>query len=137
LRKGFALVTVLILSLIALIFTGAAIYISTKSTKVSGGEKRYRNVLDCAKGISFYLIDQMINDELRNKVANFSLCKNNNCNEPIYIPPGVFPSNYEVNATLLSVVYPSDGGTVYTVEVKVKNKNTGEKVTIDFGYEVY
>ena len=136
-RKGIALVIVLVLSLIALIFTGAAIYVSTKSTSISGSEKRYKNTLEYAKGVSSYLMDLMINDELRNFVPDFSRCVNNQCNERISIPANISSNKYEVNATLLSAVKTGDGGTVYTVEVIVKNRNTQEKAIIDFGYEVY
>jgi len=137
LRKGIALVIVLVLSLIALIFTGAAIYVSTKSTSISGSEKRYKNTLEYAKGVSSYLMDLMINDELRNFVPDFSRCVNNQCNERISIPANISSNKYEVNATLLSAVKTGDGGTVYTVEVIVKNKDTQERAIIDFGYEVY
>jgi len=128
LRKGVVLITVLILSLIALIFVSVAVFVSMRSTSISGSEKRYRSALEYAKGVSSYLMEQMVSGNIQHLV--------NNATKKIDLS-NLSQGKYKVDATLLGVV-TTPTGTVYVVEVKVMNKsNPAEKAVIDFGYEVY
>ncbi|RUM91465.1 MAG: hypothetical protein DSZ26_00695 [Thermovibrio sp.] len=137
-RKGVALLTVLFLTLIALIFSAVAIYISITSTTISGGEKRYKSTLEYAKGISYYLTDEILSGNINSLVPNYTNCINNQCNLSVNLPKTIFSnSNYEVNTTLLGIVEVEDGE-IYTFRIEVKNRKVpSEKVIVEFGYKVY
>jgi len=122
------LITVLILSLVALTFVSVAVLVSARFTSISVGEKKYRNALEYAKGVSLYLMEQMVSGNIQYLV--------NNATKKIDVS-NLSQGKYEVEATLLGTARTSNG-TVYVVEVKVTNKsNPAEKAVIDFGYEVY
>ena len=131
-RKGVALVTVLILSAIALIFTAVMLYLVSSGVRITGVEVRYTTSLEVAKGVSNYLIELIDQDKL---------CDYTNCNapnSPIELGDYKKLDKYKVQATLLSRVEdPSTGSQVYAIEVKVLNEvNPKEKATIDFVYEI-
>jgi len=128
LRKGLVLITVLILSLIALIFVNVAVFVSVRFTSISGSEKRYRSALEYAKGVSSYLMEQMVSGNIQRLV--------NNVTKKIDVS-NLSQGKYRVEATLLGTV-TTPTGTVYVVEVEVTDRNSSvEKAVIDFGYEVY
>ncbi|ADU97107.1 hypothetical protein [Thermovibrio ammonificans] len=131
-RKGLALSTVLILSLIALGFTAVMLYMLTTGTKITGSTARYTSSLEVAKGVSSYLMRLMEEDEL---------CNYTNCNlpdQPINLGSYSTFGDYVASARLLRrVVDTATGATVYAVEVKVYNKKVpNEKAVVDFVYKV-
>lgn len=131
-RRGLALTTVLILSVIALAFTGIMLYMVTASSQMSGMAYRYRSSLEVAKGVSQYLMTLMDNDEL---------CKYTNCtrsNQPINLGSYSNIGDYKVQAKLLKYINdPTTGAVIYSVEVNVINtKVPSEHSTVDFVYKV-
>ncbi len=131
-RKGIAFITVLILAVIALVFTGIMLYLVTKGTKITGVETRYTSSLEVAKGVSNYLM-QLIDED--------KLCSYVNCNipnSPIDLDSYSNFGDYQANAVLLRKVDdPKTGASVYSIEVKVTNKKIPkERVIIDFVYKV-
>ena len=131
-RKGLALTTVLILSVIALAFTGIMLYMVTTSSQMSGMAYRYRSSLEVAKGVSQYLMSLMDSDEL---------CKYTDCTRPNQqINLGSYSNigNYRVQAKLLRYINdPTTGAAIYSVEVNVINTKTpSEHSTVDFVYKV-
>ena len=131
-RKGLALTTVLILSLIALAFTGVMLYMLTSSTHMGGAQYRYRSSLEVAKGVSQYLMSLMDSEEL---------CSHTDCsksNEPINLGSYSNIGDFRVEAKLLSYIQdPNTGAVVYSVEVRVTNRKIpAEHSTVDFVYKV-
>jgi len=131
-RRGLALTTVLILSVIALAFTGIMLYMVTSSSQMSGMAYRYRSSLEVAKGVSQYLMNLMDSDEL---------CKYTDCsrpNQPINLGSYSSVGDYRVQAKLLRYINdPLTGAAIYSVEVNVVNKKIpSEHSTVDFVYKV-
>lgn len=131
-RRGLALTTVLILSVIALVFTGVMLYMVTASSQMSGMAYRYRSSLEVAKGVSQYLMTLMDSDEL---------CKYTNCARPNQlINLGSYSNigDYRVQAKLLKYINdPTTGAVIYSVEVNVVNtKIPAEHSTVYFIYKV-
>lgn len=130
-RKGVALVTVLILSFIALAFIAVLLFMVTRGTQMAGGERRYISSLEVAKGVSEYLMDLMDNDEL---------CEHTDCtkeNVPINLGDYSTLGDYKVEAVLLKKVTIPKRTAIYAVELTVKNKNrSSEKTIVDFVYKV-
>jgi len=131
-RKGVALLTVLLLSFIALAFIAALLFMITRGTQMAGGERRYVSALEVAKGVSEYLMELMDSDEL---------CERTDCskeNVPINLGDYSTFGDYQVNAVLLKKVTITGTRTaIYAVELSVKNKNkSSEKTIVDFVYKV-
>lgn len=128
-RKGFVLLTTVILSLIALVLVGGLLYILTRTTGTTGMEKRYINALETTKGVSTYIMQQIDDGDLK--------CNGGNtCNDNGTIDLGSLSDvgNYKVNATVLKKVNTSDGN-VYTIRVVTSNKNNpSEKSRVVFVY---
>jgi hypothetical protein len=131
-RRGLALITVLILALVALGFTAVMLYMLTSGTKITGSATRYTSSLEVAKGVSSYLM-QLMED---NTFCSYTDC--NGTDVPINLGSyGAF-GDYEASARLLRrVVDSATGATVYAVEVEVHNvKMPNEKAIVDFVYKV-
>ena len=131
-REGLALTTVLILSVIALAFTGIMLYMLTSSTQMAGTQYRYRSSIEVAKGVSQYLMSLMDEDEL----CNYTDCTKTD--QPIDLGKYAVIGNYKVEARLLKYIKdPQTGASVYAVELKVVNaKVPAEHSTVDFVYKV-
>lgn len=131
-RKGLALTTVLVLSVIALAFTGVMLYMLTSSTQMAGIQYRYRSSLEVAKGVSQYLMSLMDS----NKLCNYTDCSRPN--QPINLGNYATVGDYRVEAKLLRYIQnPKTGASIYSVEVKVVNtRNPEEHSTVYFVYKV-
>ncbi len=136
-EKGMALITTLVLGLIALVFIGALLYILTTGTRISGTEKRYSTALEAAKGGAQFVINEILMGDLKcnggNPCKTCSSSLSNDCK--IDLPVSKL-GNYEVNAYLLSK--ESSGVTaIYSVRVKSFNPDVpNEKAEIEFVYKV-
>jgi hypothetical protein len=134
-RRGLVLMTVVILSFIALAFTGALLYLITTQTGMTGAEKRYTNALEVAKGISSYVMQLATKGDL---------CTMVDCTkeEQKISESGGFQfkllGNYEVEAYLLRKIPPTSSPEgIYSVRVIVKNiHNKNERSEVYFVYEV-
>ena len=130
-KKGFALVTVLILSFLALLLIAVLLFMVSRSSQMSGMEKRYTSSLEVAKGVSTYLMELMEED---------ALCSKTDCsqkNVPIDLGNYSAFGPYRAKAILLSRVSPGPNIWVYAIEVTVVNENNpSEKSIVDFVYEV-
>ena len=129
-RRGIALLTVVLLSLIALIFSEALIYMTMKTTEISGTGKRYSSALEAAKGASDLIIQQILNGSLK--------CENPPCKSNSLIDLGGYSTmgDYQITAKILSEIN-KPAKTIYAIEVEAKSVKTPEKAVIDFVYEVY
>ena len=132
-RNGIALITTLVLALIALAFTGAMLYMLTSGTRMSGVERRYTTALEAAKGASDYIMRQMVDGTLS--------CSIPDCNPPqggrTPINLGQFSNlgGYQVQAWVLSKTQEG-GNIVYAVEVEATNATISQKATVDFVYKL-
>jgi hypothetical protein len=131
-RKGVALITVLVLSFIALAFVSVLLFMITRGTQVAGGEKRYISSLEVAKGVSNYLMELMDEDTF----CDYVDCSKENV--PVNLGSYAKFGDYEVKAVLLKKVdIPSTRTAIYAVELSVKNKKRpSEKAVVDFVYKV-
>ena len=135
LRKGMVLITVVIVSLIALTFTGALLYLVSSQTSITGAEKRYTSALEVAKGVSSYLMQLMTEGELCTMID----CSRNL--QKISENPNFHfkrLGKYKVEAYLLKKIPPNSSPEgIYSVKLVVKNvNNEREKSEIYFVYEV-
>jgi len=130
-RKGIALVTVLILSFIALLFVALLLFMVSRSSQIGGMEKRYTSSLEVAKGVASYLMELMEENALCSKVD----CSKEN--SPINLGRYSSFGPYRARAVLLKKVDPEPNVSVYAVEITVTNSgNPAEKSIVDFVYEV-
>ncbi|GAB6071804.1 hypothetical protein JCM14244_01810 [Venenivibrio stagnispumantis] len=138
-EKGIALVTVLALSVVALLIVGALIYMLIKGTWLSGADKRYHSALEAGKGAATIVMNKLLNGEnLKCNKNNCTPCpttENDNCK----IDLGVSDfGDYNVNVYLIDMKPTQNSGTIYTFRVRAKNKNNqSEKAEIEFVYRVY
>ncbi len=140
-QKGIALVTTLVLGLIALAFIGALLYFLTSGTKISGVEKRYYTALEAAKGGANLVISNILSGDLKCNGSSCTPCPtsiSNTCK--IDLIQSNF-GNYSVEAYLLGkesfVDINGNQIKVYTVRVVAKNSNKpNEKAEIEFVYKV-
>lgn len=79
-EKGFALVTTLLLGLIAMALVGLAFYMALHATRMSGMEKRYATELNAAKGAASYVMAELRNESLTCNGGN--PCANNTAASP-------------------------------------------------------
>ena len=152
-EKGIALVTTLVLGLVALVFISAFLYVLLNSTKTSGLLKTYTNALEVAKGTASHLMLLSLNGALKcSDSSSGSPCQdcldNGNCNlcQQDYenCPLDVSDlqkniSNFEIKAYLLTkedISTPSQDRYIYTFKVKTKKVNSNDKAEIDFVYKI-
>ncbi|RUM45557.1 MAG: hypothetical protein DSY35_00585 [Desulfurobacterium sp.] len=135
LRRGMVLITVVIVSMIALTFTGALLYLLSSQTSITGAEKRYTNALEVAKGVSSYIMQLATEGELCT-IADCTKSNQKLTESPTFRFKEL--GNYEVEAYLLKKYPPNPSPEgIYSVKVVVKNKNNEkEKSEIYFVYEV-
>lgn len=143
-NKGLALITTLLLSVIALLMVGAAYYLLTSGTKISGIQSRYTTALEASKGASDYVIN-LILDKFDNISSAEGACST-------FTECGGYPGDcvdlpavnynklggFDVCAKVLdSKYFPDKDMVIYTVEVRAQNPvNTDEKSIIQFVYQV-
>ena len=141
-QKGIALVTALILSLLALAFMAVLLNSTISSTRISGIEARYNTALQVARGVSDYIANQISYDNLQcsNGTAVFDQLS---CRTNYAVQLGSYSSlgNYSLNATMLSdpVEITSGNSTYELYAVRVASQaqnNPSEQAIIDFVYRL-
>jgi hypothetical protein len=134
-RKGLVLMTVVVVSLIALAFTGALLYLITSETGISSAEKRYTNALEVGKGVSSYIMQLATRGDLCSMVDCTKIGEEISEKEGFKFKT---IGNYEVEAYLLRKVPPTTSPEgIYSIKVVVKNiHNKNERSEIYFVYEV-
>ncbi len=131
-EKGIALVTTLVLGLVALTFIGALLYMLTSESSSSGISKRYTTALEAAKGSADYVISSLLADQLICASNDGSVkCKCVDLDENLYCPdsPGI-----EAKKVELPTEFRNLGG--YSVDITLLAKKTS-KETIDERVEIY
>jgi len=129
-RKGFVLLTTVILSLVALALVGGLLYMLTRTTSTTGMEKRYISAIEVTKGVSTYIMQAI--DE-GNLTCTDGICGDNS---PIDLSSAGLSEvgDYKVTATVKKKVETPEG-TIYTIEVITYNKNNpSEKSRVMFVY---
>lgn len=143
-KKGMALVTTLVLSLIALILLSTVILMIIKSTNITGSSKRYATAVEAAKGASDYIINAIFEDAGKTLDPNCLIHCNNDNSSCIDICPDNSIINlpfskldkYNINAKLIRRYSVSDA-TYYSVQVETYAvDNTKEKAFIQFIYKI-
>ncbi|EDP73446.1 hypothetical protein [Hydrogenivirga sp. 128-5-R1-1] len=140
-QKGIALITTLVLGLIALAFIGALLYLLTSGTKISGVEKRYYTALEAAKSGAELVISNILSGDLKCNGTSCTPCPtavSNACK--IDLNPSNLGS-YSVESYLLEKEAFTDISgnsiSIYTIKVIAKNFNKPEeKAEIEFVYKV-
>ncbi len=138
-EKGIALVTTLVLGLVALVFIGALLYLLTSGTKISGTEKRYYTALEAAKGGAELIISNLLQngEPTCNGGSTCSSCPptgyTNDCR--IDLSPSTL-GDYTLRAYLLRREN-SGIDRIFTIRVIAeKNNSSNEKAEIEFVYKV-
>lgn len=143
-NNGLALITTLLLSIIALLIVGAAYYLLTSGTKISGIQSRYTTALEAAKGATDY-VRSIIFDNFDNISSEEKACSSlaecsgytGNC---IDLPKFHYNKlgGFDICAKALDVKYfPKEDMVIYTVEVRAQNpSNKDEKSIIQFVYQI-
>ena len=146
-EKGIALITTLVLGLVALVFISGFLYIILTSTKTSGTIKTYTSALEVAKGTASYLMSVTLDGALKCDALSSSCndcLDNGNCDncENDYTNCKLDVSNlqnkisdYDIEAYLLTKEVEGNIY-IYSFKVKAKKKNGNEKSEIDFVYKV-
>ncbi len=131
-REGIALITTSVLTLIALILSISLFLMLKSSTFMSGAYKRYSSSLEINKGIANYIIQGILDDELKCLTPD-GKCANNS---EIDLDGLSKIGDFESKAKILTIIELPDGTRIYSIEIETKNKKTGEKSTVDFVYKV-
>ncbi|WP_029520373.1 hypothetical protein [Persephonella sp. IF05-L8] len=137
-EKGIALLTTLILGLVALAFIGALLYFLTSGTRFSGTEKRYYTALEAAKGgadsiISTLLIDGDVTCNNGNNCVSCPLTPSDSCKIDLTTTT---LGNYNIEAYLLGKE-TTTYSTVFSIRVIARNpQQPNEKAEIEFVYKI-
>ncbi len=129
-EKGIALITTLLLGLVAVVFIAVLLYILTTGTRISGIEKRYSVALEAAKGASEYVIELILS-------GNLTCNGGRACgpNDPIDLGPYSNLQGFNITALYLGEL-SRFGVYVYSIRVTASSPTTGETATVDFVYRV-
>ncbi|MEC9492931.1 hypothetical protein [Flexistipes sp.] len=132
-EKGMALIITLVLSFVALGFIAAILYLLNTSTSGSGATKRYSMALETAKGVSDYVVEKILSDDLT--------CSGSSCDSGESIDIDIAPPNHNISAIMLSdpkkVTVDEVDYTIYSVRVEAENDKTNDKAIIEFVYRTY
>lgn len=146
--KGFALLTVLVISFLSMGLIALAFFITTSSTQLFGVGKRYTVELDTAKGVAGYIMASIRDETLTCNPAAEGTCVPDptpdscSANAQIVINPQVCTALGKTAAcTGLSACYTSENSqndppantTFYSARVTSLNIS-GENAIIDFVY---
>ncbi len=156
-EKGIALITTLVLGLIALTFIGALLYMLTSESGTSGISKRYTSALEAAKGVSEFVISSLLAEKLECSTPDGAVkCKCIDLDENLMCPDSnglkatkvVLPSDYanlgdfHIDVKILAKEIAEDTADekveIYSFQVVSKNKSTAEpeKAEINFVYKL-
>ncbi|HIJ79892.1 MAG: hypothetical protein OEY01_14985 [Desulfobulbaceae bacterium] len=141
-EKGIALVTTLLMGLIAMGLVAIAFFLATTSTEMSGIEKRYITELDAAKGAAQYIMTDLragilkcnggnpcIGDTTCASVGSVIDLNSNVCN-------GLGkPACANISACYLNETSSTDF-TLISVSITSTNPTFNEQATVDFVYRI-
>ncbi|MDQ7038294.1 MAG: hypothetical protein Q9N26_03725 [Aquificota bacterium] len=130
-ERGIALITTLLLGLIAVSLIGVLLYILTAGTRISGVEKRYSIALEAAKGASEYVIQLILSGNLT--CGGGGACGPDN--NVIDLGPYSNLQGFNITARYLGEI-SRFGVYVYSIRVTAESPATGERAVIDFVYRV-
>ncbi len=145
-NKGFALVTTLLLGLVAMALVSLAFYMTLINTQMSGMEKRYSNELNAAKGVADYVMAELRNENLTCNGGN--PCADNTAALPacsvdatIDLDSNVCDALGKTTAcTNITACYLNkttvDDTDLISISVTTTNPTSNEKADVDFVYKV-
>lgn len=141
-EKGIALVTTLLMGLIAMGLVAIAFFLATTSTNMSGMERRYISELDAAKGVAEYIMADLRADILRCNGGN-NCVGDQNCVDPasvIDLDGNVCgglgkPACANISACYLNQTV-SGGATFVSVTITSTNPSSSEQAAVDFVYKL-
>ena len=152
-EKGAALLTVVILGLVALAVIAALMSFLMYGKKTSIMERKYTSALEAAKGASDYIMKGLVDVSLICTTGTGVTCNCDNllpspnlkcpsCSSPTCpkadkISLGSFSTigNYNLNAQILSKV-ETPNETIYGIRVTATNPNSQEKAEIEFVFKL-
>lgn len=159
-QKGLALLTLIILSFIAVMLIGALIYFLIKGKESQVLQKRYTSSLEAAKGASEIIMNMLLYPDdpslpLLCTTSKINAYNNQNCainscspSSNSYICLGQYKclgsadlstcnGGYKITARVLAYKQLITGEKIYTVEVEsVYASNPSEKSIIQFVYKI-
>lgn len=130
-ERGIALVTTLLLGIIAAVLIGALLYLIISGTQVSGIGKKYSVALEAAKGASEYIIERILADNLT--CGGGGACSSTN--NMIDLGPYSSIQGFNIEAIYLGEV-SRFGVYVYSIRVRAYSTTTDEVAIVDFVYRV-
>ncbi len=130
-ERGIALVTTLLLGIIAAVLIGALLYLIISGTQVSGIGKKYSVALEAAKGASEYIIERILADNLT--CGGGGACSPTN--NVIDLGPYSSIQGFNIEAIYLGEV-SRFGVYVYSIRVRAYSTTTDEVAIVDFVYRV-
>ncbi|WP_457625533.1 hypothetical protein [Persephonella sp.] len=153
-EKGAALLTTLILGLVALAVIGALMTFILFGKKTSISERKYTSALEAAKGVSDFIMRGLLDaqlictssdgsvscncdDLLASPLLKCPSCTGSSCPEAKYLSLGAYSSigNYNLSAEVLSKV-ETPNEVVYGIRVQASGQNSGEKAIVEFVYKL-
>ncbi len=130
-ERGIALITTLLLGLIALVIIAALMFMLITGTQVSGIGKRYSGALEAAKGASEYIIQKILDGTITcNGGATCSAGLPIDLESYVASIPG-----YSISATYLGDI-SSFGTYVYAIRVEARGSSSQERAVVEFVYRV-
>ncbi|MBZ4672602.1 MAG: hypothetical protein JG762_832 [Deferribacteraceae bacterium] len=113
-NKGMALITTLILALIASTIIGSLMYLLNTSTTISGSNKSYISASIAAKSAADYIIYKLVDNETE-------LCGSCNDNSTLDLSSYNSIGNYDVKGILLNKIDIDNNTKVYAISVSATN----------------
>ncbi len=108
-NRGMALLTTLVVSVLAVAIVAAFFYVLTRGTTISKQERLYTSALEAAKGVSFLILNGLKEGTLQcRKGTSFVSCTDSTLSYPadinLYIGGKDFSTlgNYNISAQILS-----------------------------------
>lgn len=140
-NRGIALLTTLLVSIIAVVIVATFLYILTKGTTISKQEKLYTSALEAAKGVSFVILNSLKNDTLEcQKGGSYVPCTDTTLTYPANINLNIggkdFSSlgDYNISAKLLSYRSTSTSK-IFSIKV-ISVPSTPEKTKAEITFVV-
>jgi len=145
-NKGIALITTLVLGLVALVFISALLYLILYSTKSSQNVKIYTNALEVAKGTASYIMNLSLSNSIACKTTDCQKCvEDNDCSsceidykncEIDVSAINAKVADYSVKAYLLTKAVPEPDVSIYSFKVITEGTKSDQKAEIDFVYKI-
>jgi len=130
-ERGIALITTLVLGLIALVIIAALMFILVSGTQISGISKRYTGALEAAKGSTEYIIQRILEGTLT--CNGGGVCS---AGDPVDLEAFVSSiPGYRVTATFLGEIV-SFGTYVYAIRVEARGTAAPERAVVEFVYRI-